>query len=223
MNHMDINYYLNKVFCGHALNLLQPILGECVDACISDPMFGCRSSHSVYDWGIDPAQGDPAKHWRYHQPMYEECRRVLRPGGVLAWSAFAQFYPYFQEWFGGHRVWSLTRFGRTRAASGHIWVVQTKDQQPVPFPPDRDGVISYQGLGRLGKLHPCVKTVEEMLFLVESLTTPGQIVLDPFCGTGSTLVAAQRLGRRWVGCDLNRNYCKIALWRLDMDQANIVH
>jgi DNA modification methylase len=105
---------------------------------------------------------------------------------------------------------------------GNIWVVQTRDQQPIPFPPDRDAVIFSQGLGRLREWHPCAKTVEEMLFLVESLSAPGQIVLDPFCGTGSTLVAAQRLGRRWIGCDLSRKYCQIALWRLDMEQAKVV-
>jgi hypothetical protein len=138
--------------------------GQSVDACISDPMYGCCSRYSVYDWGWDPGGGDPVKHWRYHEPIYQECRRVLKPGGVLAWSAFVKFYEHFAEWFGGHRVWALTRCGQARTVSGNIWVVQTKDQQPVPFPPDRDGVIFYKDLGRLRKLHPCVKAVEEMLF-----------------------------------------------------------
>ena len=54
-----------------------------------------------------------------------------------------------------------------------------------------------------------------MAWLVESLTTPGQIVLDCFCGLGSTLVASQRLGRRWIGCDKGRTYCQVAMRRLD--------
>lgn len=47
--------------------------------------------------------------------------------------------------------------------------------------------------------------------MIECLTKPAQIVLDCFCGLGSTLLAAQQLGRRWIGCDRSRNYCKIAM------------
>jgi site-specific DNA-methyltransferase (adenine-specific) len=215
---MDINSYLGKVYCGNAFDLVRKMPDGCVDACITDTMYGCRGPYSVYEWGADPAQGDPAEHWSYHRPIYNECLRVLRPGGILAWSAPVKFYQHFPAWFHGHRVWSLTRFGRTQTASGNLWVVQTQDQQPIPFPSNRDGLIFYKGLGRLRKWHPCPKTVEEMLFLVESLSAPGQIVLDPFCGTGSTLVAAQRLGRRWIGCDLSDRYCKIALRRLRLER-----
>ena len=51
--------------------------------------------------------------------------------------------------------------------------------------------------------------------MIEALTTPGQVVLDCFCGLGSTLVAAQQLGRRWIGCDRSRRYCQVALQRLE--------
>ena len=54
--------------------------------------------------------------------------------------------------------------------------------------------------------------------MVDALTKPGQIVLDPFCGTGSTLVAADLLNRRWVGCDLSRQYCQLAMMRLDQNR-----
>ena len=50
--------------------------------------------------------------------------------------------------------------------------------------------------------------------MIEALTQPGQIVLDCFCGLGSTLVAAQQLGRLWIGCDKGRTYCQWAMKRL---------
>jgi site-specific DNA-methyltransferase (adenine-specific) len=208
-----IDRYLGKVYQAHALDLLRTMPVESVDACLADPMYGVRSLYSVYDWGADPAQNDPEKHWQYHKPIYEECRRVLKPGGILAWSAGIKFYDYFPAWFGGHRVWTLTRFGQSRIASGHIWIVQTREQRPIAFPADRDGVIFYRPNGLRG-LHPCPKTIEEMKFMIESLTKPGQTVLDCFCGLGTTLVAAEQLGRRWIGCDLSRRYCQIAMKRL---------
>ena len=90
----------------------------------------------------------------------------------------------------GTRIWSFTRFQRRGLnAFGHIWVVQTKEQKPIRFP-DRDSLIVVDTRPELLELHPCPKAVNEMLFLVDVLTKPRQIVLDPFCGLGSTLVAA---------------------------------
>ena len=84
---------------------------------------------------------------------------------------------------------------------------------PIEFP-KRNGVVEFQNLGGLHRYHPCIKPVEELAFLIESLTRPGDIVLDWCCGLGSTLVAAQRLGRRYIGCDLSLNYSRIAMKRL---------
>ncbi len=50
--------------------------------------------------------------------------------------------------------------------------------------------------------------------MIEAITKPGQIVLDCLCGRGRTLVAAQQLGRLWIGCDKSRTYCQRAMKRL---------
>ena len=59
--------------------------------------------------------------------------------------------------------------------------------------------------------------------MVESLTQPGQVVLDCCCGIGSTLIAADLLGRQWIGCDLSRRYCQIAMKRLAAPETNVAH
>lgn len=208
-----ISSYLGKVFCGHALDLLRSMPGESVNAVITDTMYGTAKDFH-YDWGPDPADGDPERHWQYHEPIYQECLRVLRPGGVLAWAQGAKFCQHFRRWFGDHRLWTLTRFKlQGKSASGHVWIVQTKEGRPVPFP-DADALVIYESAGSLRKLHPCIKPVEELAFMIEALTQPGDIVLDCCIGLGSTLVAAQQLGRRWIGCDISRRYCQVAMQRL---------
>jgi adenine-specific DNA-methyltransferase len=64
-------------------------------------------------------------------------------------------------------------------------------------------------------IHPCQFPVELVERLVLALTDPGDRVLDPFMGVGSTLVAAVRHGRIGLGCDLVPDYVAIARERLD--------
>lgn len=52
-------------------------------------------------------------------------------------------------------------------------------------------------------IHPCQKTLEQMLHLVENFTKPGQLVVDPCVGSGTTAEACLRLGRRFIGCDID--------------------
>jgi site-specific DNA-methyltransferase (adenine-specific) len=202
------------------------MLPDCsVDAVITDAMYG-TSKTCRYDWGPDPGQGDPLQHWQYHQPPYQECLRVVKDGGILAWGQGVKFTchnpisepdqitDHYQSWFGPHRKWGLIRLCRfSKQVSGHLWIVQTKEKMAVSFPSDQDGVIVFDHLPR-GNRHPCPKPVEEMIFMVRNLTRPGDIILDPFCGLGSTLVAAKMLDRSWIGCDLSRAYCRTAMFRL---------
>lgn len=62
--------------------------------------------------------------------------------------------------------------------------------------------------------HPTVKAVALMEWLVKLITPEGGIVLDPFCGSGSTGIAAVKLGYQFVGMELDPEYCKIARDRI---------
>ena len=58
-----IGTFLNKVFHGDARNLLRALPTASLDAVITDAMYG-TSKNCQYEWGPDPANGDPAKHWQ---------------------------------------------------------------------------------------------------------------------------------------------------------------
>lgn len=62
--------------------------------------------------------------------------------------------------------------------------------------------------------HPAQKPVRLLEILISLVTAEEQLVLDPFCGSGSTLVAAKRLGRQYLGIEQNEEYCRIARERL---------
>lgn len=62
--------------------------------------------------------------------------------------------------------------------------------------------------------HPTQKPVELMKYLIRTYSNKGDIVLDPFCGSGTTCVAAKQLGRKYIGIELDEGYYHIADMRV---------
>ncbi len=67
---------------------------------------------------------------------------------------------------------------------------------------------------RFGK-HPTQKPLQLMAEFVRLLTNEGETILDPFCGSGTSLVAAKSLGRDFIGFDLNAEYIDISMKRIN--------
>lgn len=85
-------------------------------------------------------------------------------------------------------------------------------------------VSSWNGGGKHGNYvgniakpngHPTAKPIELTNFFVEMFTNPGDIVLDPFAGSGTTLLSARTLGRKAVGFETSEKYCELIASRLD--------
>lgn len=73
------------------------------------------------------------------------------------------------------------------------------------------------GAGRTGgarNIHPTVKPVALMRWLVRLVTPPGGVVLDPFMGSGTTGVAVMQEGRRFIGVEQSAEYMEIARCRV---------
>lgn len=66
-----------------------------------------------------------------------------------------------------------------------------------------------------GKLHPTQKSLKLFQYIVKTSSKEGDIVCDPFIGSGTTGVAALTLNRSYIGGDLNPEYCKIANERIN--------
>lgn len=65
------------------------------------------------------------------------------------------------------------------------------------------------------RLHTTQKPLTLMLDLVGDFSDEGETILDPFAGSGTTLVAAKRLGRKGIGCELDEANCEVAAKRLE--------
>lgn len=63
--------------------------------------------------------------------------------------------------------------------------------------------------------HPTVKPQPMLEDIVRKFSDPGEIVFDPFMGSGSTLLAAQNLGRKAIGVEIEEEFCELAAKRLE--------
>ena len=75
-------------------------------------------------------------------------------------------------------------------------------------------ILEFQKIHPSKVLHPTQKPVELMKYLVETYSNKGDIVLDFACGSGTTLIACELTHRRWIGIEINPEYCEITKQRL---------
>ena len=113
-------------------------------------------------------------------------RKVEKPVVIDYGSGFAEF---FEDEIG---VYNLTNLS-------DVWDIS---------------YINSQAKERIG--YPTQKPLELLERIITIYTKKGDIVADFFCGSGTTLVAAQKLGRHWMGCDINPKCETIVKQRLLM-------
>ena len=74
---------------------------------------------------------------------------------------------------------------------------------------------------RVKRQHPAAYPDRIPFDLINTFTKPGDLVLDPMVGSGSTVVAAKCLGRNYIGIDISKEYCAIAQNRLDNNETSL--
>ena len=115
------------------------------------------------------------------------------------------------EFLGVKRVWRWTR-SRMQKALEEGLIVQTKAGSPPQYKkyltdskgrtisnhwPDIQQVAGNEALG-----YPTQKPLALLERIINASSNPGDVVLDPFCGCGTAIAAAQKLGRSWIGIDI---------------------
>jgi adenine-specific DNA-methyltransferase len=159
------------------------------------------------------------------KPAFAEIYRALRWNrfcvSFYAWNRAANFIAAWREagfHIAGHLAFIKKYASRRRflAYAHENAYLLAKGRPALPARPLAD-VIEWQYTGN--KLHPTEKPIDALRPLVRSFSCPGDIVFDPFCGSGSTLVAVQSEGRDFVGIELDPAYCEIARSRVHVRGA----
>jgi DNA modification methylase len=72
-------------------------------------------------------------------------------------------------------------------------------------------ILRYATVSSHARRHPVQKPVGLLQFLIEKSTKPGEIVLDPFAGVGSTVIAARKAGRRYLAFEIDDQFFREGL------------
>lgn len=111
-------------------------------------------------------------------------------------------------------VWDKEYFGMGRDyRNQHELVIFASKADPKPA--NRHDIANIIRVKRQKQdFHPTEKPVQLLKTMIEMSSNENEVVLDPFAGSGSTLMAAQELRRKWIGIDINPEYIKAATERL---------
>ena len=234
--------FLNSVLAGRALEILCHLPDDCVDVTVTSPPY--NKQENTYGWLVRTDRYSHYKDRRI-EPEYQkwqidvldELYRVTRPGGSL-------FYNHKTRWVDGKMIhplewvlnssWHLRQeiiWDRTLAANVRGWRFWQVDERIYwLYKPINNHLVGQELESRHAKMssiwrirpasrtekHPSPFPLEIPLRAIFSM--PGEdrkIILDPFCGTGTTLVAAKLLGHDYIGVDISPDYVDHSRERLD--------
>ena len=204
--------YINKVICGDCLEVMKGIPDESVNAVITDPPYG-----------FNRFEGDnPETFMKLIKQAFKEIKRILKRGSwVFVFSGTGQIKNIlnnidldFQRLLWIYKPADCTYPYRGWLLKSETIALFTKGK-PQPLlerKPYQHDCYIYTRVGLEGvEGHPTVKPLNIMGDLCSRVN---DIILDPFLGSGTTAVACKQLNRRFIGIEINPEYCKIAEKRL---------
>jgi DNA modification methylase len=208
---------------GDCLAVLPTLSAESVDAVITDPPYGIsyQSNSRVKTPKLKRIANDdqPFIWWLY------DAYRVTKEGGALLcfcrWDVQETFRLAIE--LAGYTVKSQVIWDKGGTGCGDLHAQFSPRHEVIwfavkgkfAFPDHRPAsVLTVSKVPPTTLLHPNQKPIELMEQLVEFVTTPGDLVLDPFTGSGSTGVACAKSARQFIGIEMSAEYCAVAERRI---------
>ena len=208
------------LYQGDCLEILPLLEDESVDLVLTDPPYGLGKSNLEWE---KKGYKRISEEWDSKIPPF---MAKIRVNSFLCFSAFPCLNEMLAE--GGDCgfslnaiiVWDKISTMPNITARGYqfthefiIWWTKEKNYYWDNTEQTRD--IIHQTWSESGREHPTQKPVKLILGLLKNHSEKGNLILDPFLGSGTTAVACEELGRRWIGIELSKDYCEIAKKRLE--------
>ncbi len=213
---------MREIIQGDCLEELPKLASKSVDVVVTDPPYLAVASHaSRSHWQRHYSDLSPLR--VFWSAVVAEIRRVLKDDGHLFVFCNAESYPALYEPTYTHfdhlksLIWDKQQVGL-----GHIFrhqhelIIWARNEQAKYYPDGRTrgDVLRCPVTPPRQRRHPVQKPAVLLAELIAPTTRAGDIILDPFCGSRTTLEAAQSLNRSFIGIEVNPVYVAAAAKRL---------
>lgn len=204
----------NTVVHGDCIEVMRGMPSNSIDLVLTDPPYlVCYRSRDG-----QTIANDDRDEWL--EPSFAEMYRLLKPGSFClsfyGWNAADKFMLAWRK--AGFRIVGHVVFRKKYASSKRFFehrheqaYLLAKGDACLPMVPLSD-VREWEYTGN--RFHPTQKPISLLMPLVESFCSREGVVLDPFCGSGSTLLAAAKAGRGYLGIELDAKHHYMAGLRL---------
>ena len=218
---------------GDCLELLKTLENESIDALITDPPYNIARDNNFTSMGragIDFGDWDKGFNLISWLPIAIE--KLKKGGNIIIFTSWKNTTPIIKElekinceakdMIRVEKSNPMPRNRDRRFVTDYeiaIWAVKkgakwTFNRQLETYERPLIKTKVSPKSEKIEKGHPTQKNIETMEWLIERLTNEGDIVLDPFMGSGTTGVACQNLNRDFIGCELSDEYFEMAQKRL---------
>lgn len=210
--------------CG-SVPIRQVIQGDCLEAMKDIPNESIDHIITDFPYNVGKVTYFPsdAAYYRFLEDACIEVCRVLKNNGNFVFyvgdkdivnklNIVAKFFKY--QWRIVQYKPTFRQFGKTGfTKTDLIWWFTKKESKGKIYRRHPDIIVDKKENMRYD--HPCFKGEIVMESLVKIFTKEGDLVLDPMCGIGGTLVACNNLKRQWIGIEKKYEYCAIARKRVE--------
>lgn len=214
---------------GDALDFLQGFPDGAVNLVLTDPPYSARTHKGARSNSTKGPAGGRAVGSAFDatdldalRDMFAECARVTT-GWVVSFIDYAHAVALEHNPPPGLRVLRIGVWVKTNPMPQLSGDRPAQGWEAVVYMHRDDVRPTWNGGGKHGNFiapvmqgtgHPTAKPLPILETIIKRFTSPGDVVIDPFMGSGSTLVAAQNTGRDAHGVDLNPDYVALARERL---------
>lgn len=229
----------NKIICGDSLKIVDDIPNDSIDLILTDPPYNIGDSNKLTKVGNQfktnkDAWGewdnmDEKEYLERIERYMKEFYRTLKVSGslVIFFDKFnitylrdfgknIGFHPVnFYALFKRNPVPNLRKNGFTSGFELSVIFNKSKKDKKWNFL-QQNMMQNYfiYSIGQKVTKHPTEKPIAAFERLIQIFTDSKDIVLDCWSGSGTTCVAAKNLGRRYIGIEINKEYCQMAEERL---------
>ena len=208
----------NRIIKGDCIQVMREFANNSIDLIVTDPPYGDNVGYGLNNKKIQNNEN----------PLINclalvECYRVLKRNRSLYLFTNWKHYPFLTEFILRYTkfkirhlvVWKKHNFGLGWAFRHQYELILVLEKGKAKYNlKNFSDIQTASHINHDNETHPHEKPVDLITKMIEHSSKEGQMVLDPFCGSGAVCEASRLMKRKWIGIELEEKYVEMAEGRM---------